>query len=499
MISLRANRYFTCLLFLLAVTASALVHAQSTHSSPYSRYGIGDIQYPGINQTLGMGGTGIGLYSNLSLNFSNPASYARLQFTTCEAGLNANFVEYRNKVQSQRDNSMSVGYFALAFPLKSRKSAVGFGVVPLSNVGYYIDDLQTNTLGNPELHVYEGSGGLNQLFVTAAATPFKNLTAGIHLSTLFGELVHERRVEIFDATFLNTRYTDARSQKGLYFTFGLQYTLDSLRLSPADSLKEFRRKIVVIEDSLGILSTISRKPDNTLDTAGFSVARESLKDQARKLEAASKKVAVRRQRGNWNLTAGFTLSPMSSLSASRNLVGETFRYVDNFAKDQVIIKDTIAYTENEKGDVNLPLSVGFGLTLRKGNQWTIGTDIRTQNWSSFSTYGESDSLANSWRWSAGAQFVPDERGFNSYWKQMQYMAGFHYSQSFLQLQGTQLTEVGVSIGAGFPIRRGLTSIRFMAEAGKRGTVDSGLLEERFIRFTMNFSLNDRWFIKQRYD
>lgn len=446
-----------------------------------------------------MGGTGIGLYNNLSLNFSNPASYARLQFTTCEAGLNANFVEYRSKEQSQRDNTMSVGYFALAFPLKSKKSAFGFGVVPLSNVGYYIDDLQTNSLGNPELHVYEGSGGLNQLFVTAAATPFKNFTAGVHLSTLFGEIVQERRVEFFDATFLNTRYTDARSQRGLYFTIGLQYTLDSLRLSPSDSLREYRRKISVAEDSLEILSNISRKSENVSDTARLLASRQSLKDQVKKLESESRRVVVRRQRGNWNLTAGLTLSPSSALSASRDLVGETFRYLDNFSKDQVIIKDTVYYSENEKGDVTLPLSVGFGLTLRKGNQWIIGTDIRTQNWSNFSSYGESDSLANSWRWSAGAQFVPDERGFNSYWKQIQYMTGFHYSQSFLQLNGVQLSEVGVSLGAGFPIRRGLTTVRFMAEAGKRGTVESGLLEERYIRFTFNFSLNDRWFIKQRYD
>ena len=498
MISLRASK-FSFLLYLVFAASVAVVSAQSNHSSPYSRYGIGDIQFPGISQTLGMGGTGIGLYNNLSLNFSNPASYARLQLTTCEAGLNANFVELRSKEQSQSDNTMSIGYFALAFPIKSKKSAVGFGVVPLSNVGYYIDDLQTNSLGNPELHVYEGRGGLNQLFVTAAATPFKNFTAGIHLSTLFGEIVQERRVEFYDPTFLNTRYTDARSQKGLYFTFGLQYTLDSLRLSPTDSLKEYKRKITLLEDSLGILSNIERKRDAVMDSSSLVSARQSLKEQVKNLEFASQNVKLRRQRGNWNLTAGLTLSPSSSLTATRDLTGETFRYVDNFAKDQVIIKDTVVYVENEKGDVQLPLSAGFGLSLRKGNQWIIGTDIRTQNWSNFSTYGESDSLANSWRWSAGAQFVPDERGFNSYWKQMQYMAGFHYSQSFLQLRGIQFSEVGVSLGVGCPIRRGLTTIRFMAEAGKRGTMDEGLLEERFVRFTVNFSLNDRWFIKQRYD
>ncbi len=79
------------------------------------------------------------------------------------------------------------------------------------------------------------------------------------------------------------------------------------------------------------------------------------------------------------------------------------------------------------------------------------------------------------------------------------MCGVHYSQTFLAINGNQLTEMGVSAGFGFPIRRGMTSIRFMVEAGKRGTIDSDLLEERYLRFSLNFSLNDRWFIKTRYD
>jgi hypothetical protein len=306
-------------------------------------------------------------------------------------------------------------------------------------------------------------------------------------------------VEFYDPTFLNTRLTDTRSQRGFYFTLGLQYTLDSLRLSPADSIIRFNKKLNVLRDSVVVLERLNRHPDQAIDTSGHSAALISLNNEIRETVSLRSSVKDRYQRGDWNLTAGLTFSPSNSINAKRTVVAETFRYVDNTTKDQIIVKDTSYYSPAEIGDVVLPTGLGFGLALKKGTQWLIGSDIRTQDWSEYRSFGESDSLANSWRWSTGAQFVPDGRGFDAYWKQMQYMAGFHYSQTFLQLNGRQLTEMGVSAGIGFPIRRGLTTIRFMTEVGKRGTTEANLLEEKYIRFSLNFSLNDRWFVKQRYD
>jgi hypothetical protein len=224
-----------------------------------------------------------------------------------------------------------------------------------------------------------------------------------------------------------------------------------------------------------------------------------LKSEIKRLKVLESKVDGRRMRGDWNITFGLKVTPVTSISANRTVVAETFRYLDASARDQVIVKDTAYYNSGEKGAVRLPMALGFGLSMRKGSKWLIGSDFRIKNWSDYRSFEQTDSLADSWRWSAGAQFVPDERGFNAYWKQIQYMAGLHYSRSFLQLREVQLAEAGFSLGVGLPVRRGSSFIRLMAEAGKRGTLSSGLLEERYVRFTLNFSLNDRWFIKQRYD
>ena len=487
----RSSQFIFLILFVLCYTKGV---AQDASSSPYSRFGIGDIQAAGVTQNLGMGGVNIAMYHPLGLNYSNPAAYGRLQLTTFDAGVNASLMELKSTQKVQSNSDVSLGYFAFAFPLKSRKAGMGFGIVPLSNVGYKINDLQTNSLGNPELHVYEGSGGLHQFFLSTGFTPFRNLTAGVSASYLFGSINQERRVEFNDASFLNTRLLDTRDQRGFYYTFGLQYTLDSLRISPSDSVADVNHKLEVAEDSLEMLQHNLKKGVST-DTSRIS----ALQIRMEELEKINRSIHVRHQRGEWNLVAGFTFSPGSSLNAERSVIANTFRYLDPFTKEQIVVKDTLYYSTAESGSIRLPLGYGFGLALRKGNQWIIASDFRLQNWSTYRSYGQSDSLANSYRASLGLQFTPDERGFNSFWNQVNYMAGFHYSNSFLQLRGNQLKEMGISAGLGIPIRRGLTTIRLMAEAGKRGTTDAGLLEEKYFRFTFGFSLSDRWFIKQRYD
>ncbi|MFM8431222.1 MAG: hypothetical protein ACKOQ6_08865 [Bacteroidota bacterium] len=484
---------------ILVLMIGSELHAQDASSSPYSRFGIGDIQAAGVNQNLGMGGVNIAVYSNTTLNYSNPAAYARLALTTFDAGINAGFMKLQSTDKTQRTTDASLGYFSMAFPIKHRKSALGFGIVPLSNVGYLIDDPQVNDNGDRELHVYQGKGGLNQLFVSSGFSIFKGMTAGMSASYLFGTITQERRVEFDNSTYLNTRLTDSREQRGFHFNFGLQYTIDSLKISPSDSLTTLRKESIALSDSLRILQNLLRDPDQPSDTIGKASIVISLKEKIKNISFAEKKVRKRNQRGDWSLILGATYSPDALLNANRSLLAETFRYLDPITQDQILVKDTAYSVTGESGDVKLPSGLAFGVSMKKGSQWLISSDIRLQNWSQYRSYGQSDSLANSYRISLGAQFVPDDRNFSGFWKQVQYMAGLHYSNSFLSLRGQQLTEAGVSAGLGIPIRRGMTLIRFMAETGKRGTTDSGLLEERYVRFTFGLTLNDRWFVKQRYD
>jgi hypothetical protein len=74
---------FVIILFLFTATALG-VNAQSTAttSSPYSRYGLGDISPMLLPQNVGMGGIGVATNSIngfFSVNPLNPASYSSMK------------------------------------------------------------------------------------------------------------------------------------------------------------------------------------------------------------------------------------------------------------------------------------------------------------------------------------------------------------------------------------------------------------------------------------
>jgi len=66
--------------------------------------------------------------------------------------------------------------------------------------------------------------------------------------------------------------------------------------------------------------------------------------------------------------------------------------------------------------------------------------------------------------------------------------------------------MGVSVGFGLPItlrtygNRSATSLlNFAIIAGQRGQKNANLLVEKFVRLSIGFSLNDKWFNKYKYD
>lgn len=431
------------LLLLISVHASA----QTSSSSPYSRYGIGELQFNGFTKNMGMGGISAGYSPALNLNITNPASYSSLSLTTFESAVNMNQVQLKTVSKTQNIFDASLSYFAFGFPVKNKKWGAGFGLLPYSNVGYSINDGQTNFAGQQELHTYQGSGGLNQFFIGNGYSPFKNFNIGLNASYLFGVINQERRIEYPKLNnYFNTRIKEETSVGAVYFNFGMQYTIDSLHLAKRDS--------------------------------GISEKR------------------------HWSLTLGFTGSPSTALSADYARLSESFVYS---AFDNIVVRDTIENVADQSGKLNLPLNLGFGLMFRQGNRWLVGSDFSFQNWKDYTIFGTSDSLGNSWRIGAGAQFHP-RPGANdlldkkiSFWKKMEYRMGFHYSQTYLKLRGNQLNEYGVSIGFGIPVKRSAAMIHLGAEAGKRGTTKNNLIEESYLKFSIGFTLNDRWFIKQKFD
>lgn len=497
---LNRNKLFFFASFLILVSSS--LSAQTSSSSPYSRYGIGDLQFSGFTKNIGMGGIANGYNPGYNMNITNPAAFSSLALTTFETAVNMNQVQLKTSSKTQNINDISLSYFAFGFPIKYKKWGTGFGLLPYSNVGYSINDLQTNAAGVTERHTYQGSGGLNQFFISNGCSPTKNFSVGMNASYLFGVISQERRIEFpYLSNYFNTRITRETSVGAVYFNFGMQLTFDSLKFASGDSIKMLDQKLNSIHDSLEKVNNILVKSTAEQKTT-WELTLKELNRQYAESDSVKKHVLNRNAKSDWSLTLGLTGSPGTSLAAKYTSVTESFLYS---AFDNIIVRDTVQFTDGKSGTLKLPLNIGFGMMMKEGNRWLIGSDVTLQNWKDYSIFGVNDSLGNSWRVSAGAQWHP-KPGQNdlmdkkiSYWKKIQYRMGFHYGQTYLQLRNNKLMEYGLSIGLGLPIKRSAAMLHLAAEIGRRGTTTEHLIQENYLKLSVGFTLNDRWFIKPKFD
>lgn len=194
---------------------------------------------------------------------------------------------------------------------------------------------------------------------------------------------------------------------------------------------------------------------------------------------------------------GATFGIPSKVDGVRNAVWENYKK-NGFGIP--VVKDTILLKEDERGNSVFPLQFGLGAQFSKGDQLILQADFRFQQWSSYSSFGESTgNLKDSWRIAAGAQYQIDSKS-PTYLKRVQYRAGVFHGENFLMIRGQNLSETGVSFGFGLPMRKAFFSqISFGFEFGQRGTLENDLVRERYQRLVVGLSFNEFWFQKRRYD
>ena len=69
----------------------------------------------------------------------------------------------------------------------------------------------------------------------------------------------------------------------------------------------------------------------------------------------------------------------------------------------------------------------------------------------------------------------------------------------LIINDQSIKEFGMTFGVGIPVGNMFSNLNLALEVGRRGTTDANLVEEKFANFKMSLSLNDRWFIKRKYN
>jgi len=403
--------------------------------TPYSSQGLGNLVRPALAHNIAMGGVGLANGNGLNINYINPALLYQNSLSSFDAAFS---LEYKDMAKASEIASGWNGGFAygtFAFPIIRNRWSFSMGISPYSQVQYSIEE--TRNINNDDETARLSLEGSGGL-------------SRVHFSN---------GVRLFKGLAVGLRAS---------YLFG------------------------AIDEDLSILP-------QTRDNASLVTSYiDNIYYRGVVLEPAihyALKVGE-----NTTLNLGGVYQPETALNAIRNV---NFENLD--AGGQPISNDTIIF--NEEGNAVLPQKIGVGLALDKYLKYSVAFDFTMQEWNNFGTYranddnatASNDGMQDSYTLALGGQYIPDIASVSSYLKRMTYRAGVRYSMTPFQVNGTQITDMAITLGLALPMSN-LSNINLAFEAGIRGTTDNNLIRENYFRGTMSIAFNDsRWFERRKFN
>ena len=460
-----AKYFFFCfVLFCVSVIS------YSQENSPFSRYGLGDI-YPQQNITSrGMGGVSSTYTSSQAINTINPASYGSLSLVTYDfaVSVDARSLLSANPVAKYKSINLLPSYLQLGLPLTKSKNgaALVFGLRPATRINYSVEEgslIHYDSLGiTDSLHkLYEGDGGLNQVFFGLGKTwrnktkPANSFSLGFNAGYEWGGKFISTKIDfpadsIYEAWY-RSNSTDTTHYWGMFFNPGIMasFTLKEI----TDPLTKAKSAYVLMIGGSGMLE--------------------------------------------------------QDLKANRNIARQTFAYNTN-SDGEIIPIDSISNQTDIKGKINIPISFNGGVAVSKMlangyiKKWSIGIDYSSTPWSKYLYYGQHDQLNDSWMIRGGAEFSPNPLGNKSIFSTGIYRVGYYRGKDYINADGNGYSVQAFTFGYSFNLRKyhsydnQFTMINTAIEFGKRGT-NVNNVTENFFKFSLGLSLSDIWFIKRKYD
>lgn len=201
------------------------VSGQTRISSPYSRFGIGDLMNNTGVTNMAMGGISYGLSSPYFVNPSNPATYVSFDTLSFvfDVGAYANQTKLITTDLSQDANFASLAYIKFGFPV-TRWWRSSLGLMPYSNTGYNMLDTEVEESIGSVTRSYQGNGGYNQVYFGNSFSLNKNFSVGVNLTYLFGT-VEKSNATTFPDSVYRMNYKEVTSTKihDLSLNYGVYY------------------------------------------------------------------------------------------------------------------------------------------------------------------------------------------------------------------------------------------------------------------------------------
>lgn len=434
---LRQIPFYTALTVLLAVGMVDTLYAQrASTSSPYSRFGLGQLHGNNLTQNRGMGGIATGVrhlggYSNI--NVANPASYSAIRvMTAIEVGVAGSITQLSNSNRSENSYNFSLANINMAVPL-AKYGGLSFGMMPFSDVGYsYATPATLDTMDI--VRAFAGEGGTTKAYLGYGVQLHKNWSVGFNAGYIFGTQRHINALEYpNEPGALNTKIENTNYLNGLNLDYGVQYFksfkgdnyLTIGYAGTAGNNINSRTSQAITRTYASVVGNISGLP---VDSVKFT-------------EGQDQKITMPMKH-----SLGFTFA-----TANRWLVGADVNYA--------------TWSDFGQNNQNAGFSDSYGFAV--GTQWTPDiTSIRYLG-------------------------VIDYRlGFN-------YNKSFiNINNQDVKQMGVT---VGLGLPLPSLYGGSFYKVNFAAEFGQMGNTSAGMVQERYINFNLGFTLNDRWFMRRQYD
>ena len=223
------GRYNKVIFLFGLIMFPALLFAQFNNntSSPYSRYGLGELHPYGFGRSTAMGGASIASRNNQQINLANPASFDAIDSLgfMFEFAIDAKYSKFKENFGSVTASDANFQYFAMNFQISNRMGT-SLGLVPFSDVGYNVVVQQDIENTGPVTTTYYGAGTISNAFLGLSVQPFKFLSVGANLNYFFGMLNRNAEVVFSGAAdFYNMQQYKSLRVNDFSFDFGAQATI----------------------------------------------------------------------------------------------------------------------------------------------------------------------------------------------------------------------------------------------------------------------------------
>ncbi len=437
--------------------ASAQGGAAVTAYSPYTMFGIGELQTIGATPMRAMGGTGVAWRSAQMPSMINPAGYSATLPKSFIFGFGAegNFLQ---NAQRQYDssgayttakngkNTINFHEIAVQFPV-AKRLGIGVSLMPYSSVGYKMSflDQSDEIAGNvgAASYTYSGDGDVTEVKLGIGWEPFKNFSIGVAAKYYWGKINHNYTAAV-DNNFVG--------ENSFYSVIGAdEYAISDFK---------------------------------------FQVGLQ------------------------WNIISNE--KRMLTFGATYDYGG----HLRNKITKSIVLNNTYStqtFYENKDGQMRLPHMARAGF-MYHDPKFAAALEYEFQAWGSSNDHfsesvnnGLTVQYVDTHTAKLGFSYTPNRFDARNYLRRISYRVGYRWGDYYQAYNGQRIQQMAVTAGFGFPLKfMGTSSIDVCFEYGLRGSHASvinsvgervGMIRQDYFKIGLGFSLfgEDYWFVRPKYD